>query len=85
MKKIVINTSPLIVSFKSQLAYLLPQLFTEIIVPAGVWDEMVEAGKTDTASRQLPRSSWILVRSSLVWRSPLPLYCVYFVRLQQLN
>jgi predicted nucleic acid-binding protein len=50
MNKIAINTSPLIVLFKSQLAYLLPQLFTEIIVPSGVWDEIVEAGKTDTAS-----------------------------------
>ena len=58
MNKIVINTSPLIVLFKSQLAYLLPELFTEIIVPSGVWDEIVEAGKTDTASRQLPISSW---------------------------
>jgi predicted nucleic acid-binding protein len=58
MNKIVINTSPLIVLFKSQLVYLLPELFTEIIVPSGVWDEIVEAGKTDTASRQLPISSW---------------------------
>ena len=58
MNKIVINTFPLIVLFKSQLAYLLPELFTEIIVPSGVWDEIVEAGKTDTASRQLPISSW---------------------------
>jgi len=59
MKKIVINTSPLIVLFKSQLAYLLPQLFTEIIVPSGVWDEIVGAGKTDRASRQLPLTSWV--------------------------
>ncbi|MEH2012139.1 DUF3368 domain-containing protein [Nostoc sp.] len=58
MNKIVINTSPLIVLFKSQFAYLLPELFTEIIVPSGVWNEIVEAGKTDTASRQLPISSW---------------------------
>ncbi|RUR85750.1 hypothetical protein ACF3DV_24650 [Chlorogloeopsis fritschii PCC 9212] len=58
MNKVVINTSPLIVLFKSQFAYLLPELFTEIIVPSGVWDEIVEAGKTDTASRQLPISSW---------------------------
>lgn len=58
MCKIVINTSPLIVLFKSQLAYLLPQIFTEIIVPSGVWDEIVEAGKTDVASRQLPIVTW---------------------------
>lgn len=58
MQKVVINTSPLIVLFKSQLADLLPQLFTEIIVPGAVWDEIVEAGKTDAASRQLPTVSW---------------------------
>jgi predicted nucleic acid-binding protein len=58
MDKIVIDTSPLIVLFKSQLAYLLPQLFAEIIVPGAVWDEIVEAGKTDAASRQLPTVSW---------------------------
>lgn len=58
MQKVVINTSPLIVLFKSQLSDLLPQLFTEIIVPGAVWDEIVEAGKTDAASRQLPTVSW---------------------------
>jgi predicted nucleic acid-binding protein len=59
MNKIVIDTSPLIVLFKTQLAYLLPQLFSEIIVPSGVWAEVVEAGKTDLASRQLPTVSWV--------------------------
>jgi predicted nucleic acid-binding protein len=56
--KVVINTSPLIVLFKSNLADLLPQLFTEIIVPDGVWNEVVEAGKTDTSSQQLPQVIW---------------------------
>ncbi|MBR8840271.1 MAG: DUF3368 domain-containing protein [Stigonema ocellatum SAG 48.90 = DSM 106950] len=58
MKKIVINTSPLIVLFKSQFAYLLPQLFTEIIVTSRVWDEIIKAQKTDIASRELPIASW---------------------------
>ncbi|GAA6616274.1 DUF3368 domain-containing protein [Scytonema sp. NUACC26] len=58
MNKVVINTSPLIVLFKSQLVYLLPQLFTEIIIPSGVWDEIVKTGKTDIASQQLPNASW---------------------------
>ena len=53
MNKIVINTSPLIVLFKSQLTYLLPQLFTEIIVPAAVWGEIVKAGKIDIAINKL--------------------------------
>ncbi|AFZ56528.1 DUF3368 domain-containing protein [Anabaena cylindrica FACHB-243] len=58
MNKIVINTSPLIVLFKSQLTYFLPQLFTEIIVPSRVWSEIVKAGKIDIASQQLPNSTW---------------------------
>ena len=58
MNKVVIDTSPLIVLFKSNLAYLLPQLFTEIIVTSAVWDEIVEAGKTDVPSRQLPSVTW---------------------------
>ena len=58
MNKIVINTSPLIVLFKSQLTYLLPQLFTEIIVPTGVWSEIVKAGKIDIASQELPNANW---------------------------
>lgn len=56
--KVVINTSPLIVLFKSNLTDLLPRLFTEIIVPDGVWDEVVEAGKNDTSSQQLPQVRW---------------------------
>jgi predicted nucleic acid-binding protein len=58
MNKIVINTSPLIVLFKSQLTYLLPQLFTEIIITAGVWGEIVKAGKIDIASQSLPNANW---------------------------
>ncbi|MGK7902849.1 MAG: DUF3368 domain-containing protein [Hormoscilla sp.] len=54
--KVVIDTSPLIVLFKSQLDDLLPQLFTEIIVPGAVWDEI--AGKNDIVSRQLPTVFW---------------------------
>ncbi len=36
IKRVVINSSPLIVLFKSQQADLLPRLFSEIIVPGGV-------------------------------------------------
>ncbi len=38
IKRVVINSSPLIVLFKSEQADLLPQLFSEIVVPGGVWD-----------------------------------------------
>jgi len=58
IKRVVINASPLIVLFKSQQADLLPQLFSEILVPAGVWDE-VTATQNDIASQQLPAVSWV--------------------------
>ncbi|MBD2245401.1 DUF3368 domain-containing protein [Nostoc sp. FACHB-888] len=55
----IINSSPLIVLFKSNQAELLPKLFTKIIVPEGVFVEVTMAGEDDAASRQLPRVSWI--------------------------
>jgi predicted nucleic acid-binding protein len=54
MEKVVINSSPLIVLFKSQLINILPQVCQEIIIPNAVWLEVVEAGKNDLPSQQLP-------------------------------
>jgi predicted nucleic acid-binding protein len=60
--RVVINASPLITLFRSQQAELLPDLFLDIVVPEAVWIE-VQAGvqdePTDTAARELPRSSWV--------------------------
>jgi len=47
INRVVINSSPLIVLFKSQQAELLPQLFTEILVTGAVWDEITAAGYED--------------------------------------
>lgn len=55
--RVVINASPLIVLFKSGQAELLPRLFSEILTPQAVWEE-VTATKTDIASQQLPSISW---------------------------
>ncbi|MCC5602858.1 DUF3368 domain-containing protein [Nostoc favosum] len=54
---VIINSSPLIVLLKSQQAQLLPQLFTEIIVPLGVFEEVTT--KDDAASTLLPNITWI--------------------------
>ena len=54
--RVVINASPLIVLFKSGQAELLPQLFTEILVPQAVWEEVTIAN--DIAAQQLPNVSW---------------------------
>lgn len=61
INRIVINSSPLIVLFKSKQAELLPQLFKEIIVPEGVFIEVTSVGEDDAASRQLPSVSWIQI------------------------
>ncbi|HAZ48245.1 MAG TPA: DUF3368 domain-containing protein [Cyanobacteria bacterium UBA11369] len=58
IKRVIINSSPLIVLFKSQQAELLPQLFSEILVPAGVWDEITAAGQNDAAARELSSVTW---------------------------
>ncbi len=60
IERVVINASPLIVLFKSQLADLLPQLFTEILVPKAIWDEVVIDSISDVASEQLPLVPWAL-------------------------
>ena len=51
--KVIVNASPLITLFNSQLAYLLPQLFEAVEVPSAVWKE-VTAYKTDIAAQSLP-------------------------------
>ncbi|MDZ8023766.1 MAG: hypothetical protein RMX65_014775 [Nostoc sp. DedQUE01] len=50
IKRIIINSSPLIVLFKSKQAELLPQLFKEIIVPEGVFTEVTSAGEIDVSN-----------------------------------
>ena len=58
VKRVVINSSPLIVLFKSQQADLLPQLFEEILVPVAVWDEITTSGKDDVPAMQLSTVAW---------------------------
>ncbi|WP_414755314.1 DUF3368 domain-containing protein [Anabaena sp. CCY 9910] len=57
ISRVIVNSSPLIVLLKSQQAQLIPQLFTEILVPSGVIEEITT--KNDTASKLLPSISWI--------------------------
>lgn len=58
VKRVVINASPLITLFRSQLHGLLPQLFETIYVPDAVWQEVVAGGANDAATRLLPTVSW---------------------------
>jgi predicted nucleic acid-binding protein len=43
INRIIVNSSPLIVLFKSQQAELLPQLFPEILVPEGVFAQVTKS------------------------------------------
>ena len=58
IERVVVDASPLIILFKSGLAGLLPQLFTEIVVPAAVRDEVMASGKNDPAVIGLADAAW---------------------------
>lgn len=53
----VINSSPLITLCKSGQSPLLSQLFSEIIIPAAVWQEVIAGAPSDPAAQQLPKLS----------------------------
>ena len=57
--KIVLNASPLILLCNSELSFILPKLFSEIIVPNAVWQEIVEGSHLDRASKMLPELGWL--------------------------
>jgi predicted nucleic acid-binding protein len=59
MKKAVINSSPLILLFETELEFILPKIFSEIIVSDSVWREVCECGEDDRASKDLPNTHWI--------------------------
>ena len=44
IKQVIINYSPLITLFKSQQADLLYRLFTDILIPERVWNEVIAEG-----------------------------------------
>lgn len=58
ISKVIVDASPLITLFNSNLAELLPQLFGVIKIPPVVWQE-VAAYKADCAALSLPSASWI--------------------------
>ena len=60
IERVVVDASPLIILFKSGLAGLLPQLFTEIVVPATVRQEVMANGKNDPAVTGLASAAWAI-------------------------
>ena len=47
IEQVVVNASPLIVLLRSGQAELLPQLFSEIVIPEAVWQEVVMGAHLD--------------------------------------
>jgi predicted nucleic acid-binding protein len=57
--KIVLNASPLILLSNGDLAFILPELFSEIVVPEAVWQEIVDGPHVDQATHLLPGLDWL--------------------------
>ena len=57
--RVVVNSSPLITLFNSGQAELLPQLFSEVLVPDAVWLEVAEGGHQDVASKTIYSAQWL--------------------------
>ena len=54
---IVLNASPLIVLFKSELEFVLPGMFKKIVVPEAVWQEV--SAYEDEAFTGLSKAQWV--------------------------
>jgi predicted nucleic acid-binding protein len=59
VEKIVLNASPLILLCNSELSFVLPELFTRIVVPEAVWQEVVVGPHVDRAAQMLPSLDWL--------------------------
>jgi predicted nucleic acid-binding protein len=59
VEKIVLNASPLILLCNGELDFVLPKLFTDIIVPEAVWQEIMSGSDLDRAVELLPKLSWL--------------------------
>ncbi len=59
VEKIVINASPLILLCNCELEGILPEMFSEVVVPDAVWKEILESPHRDRAARLLPDLEWL--------------------------
>ncbi len=64
--RVVVNSSPLITLCKSNQEDILPKLFSEIVVPAAVWEEVLAGGVSDPAAQRLPNLNWARREDSIV-------------------
>ena len=59
MRKVIVNTTPLIALCKGGLLALLREMYGEIVIPQAVFDEVTR--KNDDARRRILGASWIVV------------------------
>lgn len=59
VEKVVLNTSPLILLCNGELEFILCSLFTEIVTPEAVWEEIVSGSHLDRAAQLLPELAWL--------------------------
>ncbi len=57
--KVIINASPLILLFNSDLSFILPEMFKEILIPEAVWKEIMILPTSDKATQMLSEIAWI--------------------------
>lgn len=65
IERVVADASPLIILFKSNLAGLLPQLFSEIIVPTPVQREVMAGSPGDPSVTGLTAARWVTFEQEL--------------------
>jgi predicted nucleic acid-binding protein len=61
MSRVVSNTSPLIVLAKAGLLKILPKLFSEVVVPEAVRDEIMAGRDGDAMKQAWPTCDWLRV------------------------
>jgi predicted nucleic acid-binding protein len=59
VEKIVLNASPLILLCNGELEFIVQSLFTEVVVPEAVWEEIVSGTHLDRAAQLLPELAWL--------------------------
>jgi predicted nucleic acid-binding protein len=59
IERIVVDSSPLIVLLKSGFAGILPEIYSEILVPDAVWNEILAGNEYDAARLLLPSLQWV--------------------------
>ena len=58
-RTLIVDASPLIVLIKSDLVYLLPRLFENVIIPAAVYSEILAGRLDDRARTETPGLRWM--------------------------